>query len=68
MIKKIILFFIIAIGMYASLVTYHLIVNNQFTHEYKWSIITALYTSLSLSIAEYFYDRKKKETIVKEPV
>lgn len=63
MIKKFIFFCIITVGLYASLVTYHLIVNNQFTHEYKWALITAVYTSLSLSIAEYFYERKKKKKL-----
>ena len=49
------------------MITYYLITNNQFTYEYKWCIVIALvsslFTSLGLKIADNFHDRKKNKSV-----
>ncbi len=49
------------------MITYYLITNNQFTYEYKWSIVTALvsslFTSLGLKIAGNLQERKKNKSV-----
>jgi|GEM_PF-1069523 len=67
MIKQIIYFLIQVCITYSLLITYYLITNNQFTYEYKWCIVIALvsslFTSLGLKIADNFHDRKKNKSV-----
>jgi hypothetical protein len=57
MLKEIIYFFIIASGMYSTMVTIALFINDQFTHDYQWCLITSVFTSLTTSIFVYFYKK-----------